>query len=106
MYLDEKSFTSPPVETKPDIYALPTFIAWAERQPADKEYNYGDCRGACLIGQYMRDHGLEWISKEGGAYTRFLSRAEGGTKVWQGKIAIALPWTMGAAAARARALLP
>lgn len=103
MYLDEKSFTSPPVEIKPDIYALPTFIAWAERQPANKEYNYGDCRGACLLGQYMRDHGVGWKNF---AYINFLGRAEGGTDVWQGKIAVVMPWTMGAATARARALLP
>ncbi len=84
--------------TKPDIYALPTLIAWLEKQPAAKTYNFGDCEGACLLGQYIIAHGIKWKGNEG-IYCRMTM----GPQSWD-EIARTQPWTFGAALARAREL--
>ncbi len=87
------------IATKPDIYALPTLIAWLEKQPAQKSYCYGDT-GGCLLHQYLSANGCRSVLM-GGTY--FIH--EGG----QGKLpygfndtAVGRPRTFGAALARAR----
>ncbi len=89
--------------TKPDIYALPTLIAWLETMPIDEEYNWNNCQGACLIGQYMAAQGIGWYEKLNGrsdAYSAFCDL----THVDWSPIALRRPWTFGAALARAKAL--
>lgn len=102
MYLDEKPFTDPSVETKLDIYALPTFIAWLEKHLREQTYDWKNCKGECLISLYMVDHGIPWNSSEDGhSYSKFVCRTEGDWQI----IASCQPWTFGAALSRARVLL-
>lgn len=34
------------------------FLAWVEKQPADKKYSYSNCGGHCAYGQYLAFLGL------------------------------------------------
>lgn len=43
--------------TKADPLSLAGLIAWLEKQPADRSYNY-DCTGSCLIAQYLTAQGF------------------------------------------------
>ena len=52
--------------TKPAVFSLDGLVAWLETMPADKRYNYEDCSGECLYGQYMTVHGIPW--KESGHF--------------------------------------
>lgn len=46
-------------ETKPaDVFSLESLIAWLEKQPAQRTYDYCDA-GGCLIGQYLKAKGVE-----------------------------------------------
>ena len=45
---------------KADPFSLENLIAWLEKQPAQKEYDYLNCEGYCLIGQYLTAHGKHW----------------------------------------------
>jgi hypothetical protein len=82
-------------EVKADPFSLESMIAWLEKQPADKVYDFWDCR-ECLIYQYLLDAGLP-RADYGTAH------ALGGDDIG-GKIAHGLPWTFGGALKRARAL--
>ncbi len=93
MYLDEN-------ETKPDIYALSTLIAWLEKQPVKKQYTFSNIKGKCLIGQYMTECGIEHVFGDG-QYAELTGRTG-----WGCSVAATRPHTFGAALARARALLP
>ena len=57
------------------------FIAWLETKDPKKKYNFGDCNGRCLIGQYMNDIGIEWnghpSGEAGRAYQRIASLGDG-----------------------------
>lgn len=44
-------------EIKADPFSLENLIAWLEKQPHQKEYNYCDPTD-CLIGQYLKSQGL------------------------------------------------
>jgi hypothetical protein len=104
MYLDEKSLTAPPVEAKPDIYALSTLIAWLEKQPKEATYNFHDCNGKCLIGQYMSAHGIRHIFGDG-QYSIFHHLGGDSEQTgWGPEIAGPDPQTFGAALLRAKAL--
>lgn len=85
------------VKSDVDIYALPTLIAWAEKQPASKWYDYWNCLGGCFIGEYLVSFG---------AYDRqAVERLDRATN-WLIDVASPQPHTFGAALSRARALLP
>jgi len=93
------------VQTKPRVCSLEALVAWLEKMPASRKYNYMDCEGRCLYGQYMASHGIPW--KESGA-----SSKEYGTPERDAfcafvylHIADCEPWTFGAALTRARALV-
>lgn len=47
-------------ETKSDPFALGTLIAWLEKQPAHRAYNY-NCNGHCLLAQYFTAQGFEKV---------------------------------------------
>lgn len=81
-------------ETKADPFDIRTLLAWLEKQPAKRRYDWGNCKGECLFGQYMAAHGIAWSDA---TYLR-LSRLVGI------EIARETPWTFGAALERARAL--
>lgn len=93
MFVDEKKAGE--AQTKADPLTLDSLIAWLEKQPADKVYDFWHCR-ECLLYQYLRDAGLP-RSDYG------VVHALGGTDIG-GRIAHQLPWTFGAALDRARAL--
>lgn len=88
---------------KPDVYALSTLIAWLEKQPTKKEYDFWDCDGACLISQYMTSCGMESLvwdeDRNSSKYTAFCNDTN------FDDIAFPSPHTFGAALERARALL-
>ena len=78
-------------------------IAWLRMQPAKKTYDFDDCRGDCLFGQYMAHLGISWwegINPYGETLTavwpKDYQRAQ--------KIAFDAPRTFGAALRRAEKL--
>lgn len=85
--------------TKHDTFSLEGLIAWLETQDPATEYDFTDCAGGCLIGQYLlattgkmwREHGLSW------------SDINNRVPFFQ-NVAIDRPYTHGAALTRARAL--
>lgn len=89
-------------KVKADPHTLESLIAWLEKQPAAKRYQFMNCSGRCLYGQYLEAMGHSY---------------EAETKLWSGRrylfrsfvyeeIAGLYPCTFGAALARARALTP
>lgn len=101
MLYDPKWETTVVPAAKPDIFALSTLIAWLEKQPAGMRYEYADCKGLCLLGQYMTAHGVDWYGKLNGTdpYTAICIATN-----WGSSIAVHSSYTFGAALARARAL--
>lgn len=83
------------VEIKADPLTLESLIAWLEKKPAAGTYNYEDCRGACLYGQYMASHGISWAESFEGPCGPFCA------KVYR-EVAHQYPWTFGGALERAR----
>lgn len=47
----------PKWEKPADVFSLESLIAWLEKQPADKEYDWSRA-GSCLLGQWCEAHGL------------------------------------------------
>lgn len=41
-------------------FTLADFIAWLETQNPAETYDFHNCEGECLIGQYMAARGREW----------------------------------------------
>jgi hypothetical protein len=48
---------NPKWEVKAEPFSLDSLIAWLEKQPADKEYNWS-LAGSCLLGQWCEARGL------------------------------------------------
>ena len=89
-------------EVKADPFSLESLIAWAEKQPADKHYDFW-CN-QCYLGQYFEAHGFEVVSIGTGTV---LFRGSTGRMTLPphfNAIAEATPHTFGAALARARAI--
>lgn len=40
-------------ETKTNIYTMESLVAWLEKQPFNKIYDYANCKGKCLLGLYL-----------------------------------------------------
>lgn len=51
-------------EVKADPFKLETLIAWLEKQPADKPYDY-TCNGHCLLAQYFSSYGFSDVNMAG-----------------------------------------
>lgn len=89
-------------ETKADPFSLDSLIAWLEKQPANKTYDFGDIRG-CLACRYIQSTGISdrpWESYPGRRpYRDVFGGMEGYTA-----IAYTGRHTFGAALQRARAL--
>jgi len=93
----------PEWEVKADpLLTLESLIAWLEKQPAATRYNYGNCDGRCLYGQYMAAHGVRWM--DSGAAESNTARGDFCSWVYS-HVACQRPWTFGAALKRARAAL-
>lgn len=91
------------VQTKPDVFSLENLIAWLEKQPTTAVYNYVDCGGRCLFGQYMAAHGFPWKMVIG--MNILDTGGDDGFRFKQfvyDRIATQKPWTFGAALERAR----
>jgi hypothetical protein len=82
-------------ETKADPYSVHNLIAWLEQQPADSTYDYDDCHGGCLLGQFWASIGHAW-----GRGQIYLD-APGDMGI---RVAAPHPRTFGGALQRARAL--
>lgn len=80
-------------QTKADPFSLEGLIAWLEKQPADKTYNFSNCQGLCLLSQYLTASGKKW----GFDYGPLIEKAPAVEPV-----AMTEPWTFGAALERAR----
>ncbi len=89
-------------ETKADPFTLAAFIVWLENRSPETQYSYANCRGGCLIGQYMAKLGIDWYGK-GAPYCDFLAKFEAQGIDLQ-SIAGRAPYTFGAALDRAGAL--
>jgi hypothetical protein len=85
---------------RPDVFSLQSLIAWLEQQPADKEYDFYDCGGECMLDRYGDAMGMPF---DWDGYSK-LNAAFGGGKHGEGPhIASTEPHTFGAALDRARA---
>lgn len=98
MFFDPQCKPEVKPATTPDIYALPTLIAWLETKPKDGTYNFYNCNGECLLGQYMTACGVKHQFGDG----QYAELAE--VTNWGTGIAFEQPNTFGAALERARAL--
>ena len=81
----------PQWEAKTDPLTMEGLIAWLETKPADETYDYENCHGDCLYGQYVASHGISWEE----------SRVPFMSYVYQ-HVAHQYPWTFGTALERAR----
>ena len=72
------------------------FIAWLQRQPPEAAYNFMDCSGNCLIGQYLGSLGIGWVSGHT-LHTPFYRSLQ--------YVAVRTPHTFGAALKRAEKAL-
>lgn len=102
MLYDHKRWDKP-VETDP--LKLESLIAWLEKMPAKKAYDFYNCKGECLYGLYMASHGFSWV-ESGGAGERPSTQARSDfcDKVYL-EVAAEEPYTFGAALSRARKAL-
>ena len=100
MYLPDKFDATPETIPVDDPFSLKSLIAWLEKQPADRAYEFYDC-DACLIAEYLRAvKGWETPANHTSSYvTGFF----GSMEEYHG-VAARWPWTFGAALERARAL--
>ena len=78
--------------TKPDVFSLESLIAWLETKPAEREYEWANCDGHCLLSQYLAAHGQHPV--------RDYKKLDVDMRA---AIACELPYTFGAALDRARA---
>jgi hypothetical protein len=78
---------------RPDVFSMDGVIAWLETMPADRAYDYHDCRGACMYGQYMAAHGYSWSTA---------TEIQHDFRNYVYRIAFSHPHTFGAALDRAR----
>lgn len=92
-------------ETKPDVFSLDALIAWLEKQPAEQTYCYLD-HGACLLGQYLKGHGFNWVmiySSGEFDFERDCKIVRGEYPIEFDDFAAPFPHTFGAALQRAKA---
>lgn len=90
------------IPSEADPFSLESLIAWLEKQPADKEYDYYDCDGACLYGQYGAAIRL---ARPMDAWDRVCDSDCLNNRNHAGDIAARTPWTFGAALTRAKRAL-
>lgn len=87
--------------TKPDVFSIEALVAWLEKRSGDKAYDFHNCDGECLIGQYMTACGLPWKSIR---YQDVCAKMFGGDG-YHAPILTGVPRTFGAALERARSAL-
>lgn len=87
-------------ETKADPFSLDSLITWLERQPPDREYDYGDTEN-CALCQYAKSIGYE-NPRAGGNYIREFDSCTRNYIPNSEDVVAPDPWTFGAALERAR----
>jgi len=80
------------------------FIAWLETMEPEATYDFDDCEGMCLVGQYMKACGTEWGTYDL-FYRKFCTMLGGTGDWWNIPVILTEPHTFGAALKRARELL-
>lgn len=88
-------------DAKTDPLTLDSLIAWLETMPARKKYDFNNCEGACLMGQYMAHVGMEWNNSN---YAMACQKISGIPSSFM--IGAIYPRTFGAALKRAKAAFP
>jgi hypothetical protein len=88
------------------------FIGWLETKDPKARYNFNDCNGLCLLGQYMTAIGIAWTgapehwnrSWDKSSYMRVAQRLFGPTRYKEPAFWVLSkrPHTFGAALKRAR----
>lgn len=53
-----------------------SFVAWLENKNPKEGYDFNNCRGGCLLGQYMQYLGIQWTSGDDPNYFK-VARALG-----------------------------
>lgn len=97
------------IQTKAEPLTLGHFIEWLQTHDPDKEYEFRNCKGMCLVGQYMTSIGRSWDGpgdgplNEYGVVCRTLFGGDGPCRIEQ-SVAQDTPHTFGAALERARAV--
>lgn len=96
----------PKWETKVDPLSLAGLIAWLETQPANRTYEWMDCSGGCLIGEYGRAIGIKRLDRRNYELNQIFGGDNGTifdtySQVCNG----GGPYTYGAALKRAREVL-
>lgn len=98
----------PEIETKPDVFSVEALAAWLETKPATEAYDFFDCNGGCLIGQYLTattgsswtENGFDsWLDIDD-VHPVLCGVAQGSGEVYRVD-----RWTFGGALRRARVLL-
>jgi hypothetical protein len=51
----------PKWEVKADPFSLLDFISWLETKSPGARYDFDNCQGECLMGQYMAARGRDWV---------------------------------------------
>lgn len=94
------------IDTKPSLRG---FIAWLETKDPKGKYDFNNCQGACLMGQYMTFIDMPWGETPNNAHTcnwkdtnyiRTASQVFGNRNLDELQTK---PWTYGAALKRCRA---
>lgn len=99
--------------------SLPGLIAWLRTMPAGGKYDFCDCHGQCLVGQYMAHLGIPWEYSSASCDTTYIrtiksifdayrtgdcpSHRRWDSPAWC--VIVTGPWTFGAALVRAEALV-
>ena len=89
-------------EPKHDPFTLESLVAWAEKQPTHKRYDFWCDR--CYLGQYFEAHGYQ-IDMIGCGTVTFAGHKTKNLPPFFNSIAMSQPHTFGAALTRARAAL-
>lgn len=99
--LYDKKWDAPKVEvTKPEKISLEGVIQWLETKDPNTEYNWLDCKGMCLLGQYLTAQGdTHWTNN----YLELSQVKTNGPMGVLAEIAWTSPFTFGAALGRAKA---
>ena len=100
---DGATYTDAP--TKPaEVFSLAGLRNWLKTLPLEGGYNFNDCIGGCLLGQYLAARGVG-RGKPGYDYPRMADVATGIAEGSHISVACAWPRTNGAALARCEALI-
>jgi hypothetical protein len=101
MYAEKRFEVITPQKLKP---SLDGFINWLKTKPPDGRYNFVNCEGECLLGQYMAYCGIEWTVR-GCELIAYAKTAEKVFPAITDTYVLSLtPWTYGAALKRAQTL--